>query len=222
VSVTGIVLAGGRSSRFGGSKLDEELDGTPILARAIDAVAMIADEVLVAGGHELPGLVPDGGGNRPTIRLVADAEPFAGPLAALAGALDQATGELAIVVGGDMPRLVPEVLQAMLERLAAQPAEAIILGTPGEGKEGVTAIGETARRQVFPLAVDIGPAAAAARAAMREGGRAMQAVLDRLDVGRIPFAEWSALDPAAGTLLDVDARSDLDRIRALDGGGNVA
>jgi molybdopterin-guanine dinucleotide biosynthesis protein A len=219
VSVTGIVLAGGRSRRFGGSKLDEELDGTPILARAIHAVASIADEVLVAGPG-LPRVARRAKGAGPGVRLVVDEEPFAGPLVALAGALDQATGAAAIVVGGDMPRLEPEVLRAMVERLATASVEAVILEPPGE--RGVEPRREPGRRQVFPLALDVGMGVRAAQEVLRGGDRSLQAMLDRLDVVRIPLAEWSLLDPAGATLLDVDTRADLDRIRSSGRGPELA
>ena len=45
--VTGIVLAGGRSTRFGGDKLAAEIGGRPLLHLAIEAVAGVVDEVVV-------------------------------------------------------------------------------------------------------------------------------------------------------------------------------
>jgi molybdopterin-guanine dinucleotide biosynthesis protein A len=127
VSVTGIVLAGGRSSRFGGAKLEAELDGVALVQHAIAALARVADEVLVAGPAP-PGSMVDIAGDRVPMRSIADRVPFEGPLAALAGALEAARGEIAVVAGGDMPRLVPEVLRAMVDHMAAGRFDAVILG----------------------------------------------------------------------------------------------
>ena len=54
--VSAIVLAGGRSSRFGADKLAASMDGRPLLQHAIDAVARVADEVIVvlAAGARRP------------------------------------------------------------------------------------------------------------------------------------------------------------------------
>jgi len=44
-----IVLAGGRSSRFGSDKLAADLDGTTLLAATIGTLADVVDDVVVAG-----------------------------------------------------------------------------------------------------------------------------------------------------------------------------
>jgi molybdopterin-guanine dinucleotide biosynthesis protein A len=41
----GIVLAGGRSTRFGSDKLAASLDGVPLVRRAVDALAAVTDGV---------------------------------------------------------------------------------------------------------------------------------------------------------------------------------
>lgn len=195
-SVTGIVLAGGRAAQFGSDKLGAALDGMPLLDRAIAAVSEVADEVLVAG--------PPDGRTVPGIEVVPDGEPFGGPLAGLAGALGQTASELALVVAGDMPRLVPGVLAAMLDRLAAEPAlDAVILAVPG-----------APGRQVLPLAVRVGPAAVAARARLESGDRSLRALLADLSTFELPELAWHPLDPGRDTLADVDTPADLDRLRS--------
>jgi molybdopterin-guanine dinucleotide biosynthesis protein A len=200
--VTGIVLAGGAASRFGGPKLAAEVAGTSILALAIASVASMAEEVLVAG-PELPGDLAVGPGD---VRLVPDREPRAGPFSALAGALRQAAGDRAIVVGGDMPRLVPAVLRAMLARLDVDPtSEAVLLAAPA---------GATGRRQVLPVALRIEAAARAAADARAAGDQSLRAFVDRLACSTIPVEAWLELDPDAMTVLDVDTPADLERLRS--------
>lgn len=201
--VTAIVLAGGRSSRFGSPKLAAELGGATLLERAIRAAASVADEIIVAGAPS-PGFAGENGAPIPA-RSVADEEQFAGPLAGLAGALRSSTTGLAIVVGGDMPGLIPAVLETMLERLATDAgADAVLLATPGA---------EPAPRQVLPLALDIAVASDAAQAAVEAGDRSLVRLLGRIRSVEIPAAEWLALDPTGQTLLDVDRPADLERIR---------
>lgn len=201
---TGIVLAGGRSARFGADKLTEPIDGQPLLDRAIAAVAAATDEVVVAGRTIAAASQP--------IRGVPDVEPFGGPLVALRGALREAHGTTAVVVGGDMPGLVADVLRAMLERLEEDRSiEAVILGRPGAG------VTPDEPRPVLPVVLRVEPAAAAADSALAEGQRSLQALLDHLAWSELTAATWLPLDPEARTLLDVDTPADLERIRAAKG-----
>jgi molybdenum cofactor guanylyltransferase len=211
---TGIVLAGGRSARFGRDKLGVDVDGRAILARAVDAVAAVTDGVLVAVAtlpeEFLAAAVP--------VALIHDRNPFAGPLAGLANVLGTAVdpdpvADLAIVVGGDMPRLVPEVLRAMLDRLDEDARiDAVLLGRPATELEA--AGDRPSRRSVLPLALRLEPARRASAAAMAAGHRSLHSLVDRLSHVELPAAAWLALDPEGTTLLDVDTRADLERIRS--------
>jgi molybdopterin-guanine dinucleotide biosynthesis protein A len=230
VSVTAIVLAGGRSSRFGSDKLAAQLDGGSVLAGTIRAIAPIADAVVVAGPAAGPtdglGLgparldpaalaTPGLDTEDPAVTFVADPEPFAGPLVALANALEHGMphfGDVAIVVGGDMPRLVASVLVRMLDVLDVDPTvDAVYLGRP----EAAIAVDPSApsARQVLPLAIRVKPATRAARVAVEAGRRSLQALLDEVAAVELPSTAWLPLDPGASTLVDVDTQADLDRLR---------
>lgn len=203
VGVTAIVLAGGRSSRFGSDKLAVELNGVSILERAMRAAGSVSDEVIVVGLPN-PSMVP-GGRPCPPLRAVPDDQPHAGPLAALVGALRETSTGLAIVVGGDMPELAPAVLEAMLEQLTSdEDLDAALLEGLGPAPP---------RRQVLPVALRVAPAAAAAAAAVQAGDRSLTRLVDRLRSAEIPAAAWLAIDPTGRTLLDVDRPVDLLRIR---------
>lgn len=202
---TAIVLAGGRSTRFGGDKLDVDIGGATVLDRSIEAVATIASEVIVAGREAqdwrpVPGMA---------IRAVADHEPFGGPLQALSGALAAVTSEAVLVVAGDMPTLVPAVLELLVRRLRDDEAvDAAVLADPHDSP----------RRQPLPLAIRVAPAKAAAAAALDAGDRSLVRLLDRLSVAEVPIDRWLPIDPEARSLLDVDVPADLDRLHrgALD------
>ncbi|HEX3266107.1 MAG TPA: NTP transferase domain-containing protein [Candidatus Limnocylindrales bacterium] len=212
MTLTGIVLAGGRSSRFGSDKLAAPMAGSTILGATVGVLASLADGVIVAGAA-----LPDGfvGGDVP-VALVPDHEPFAGPLVALAGVLATSADDpddVAIVAAGDMPRLVPAVLHAMVAALQQRPTvEAVWLGLHEATIDRDDA--EPPRRQVLPLAIRVQPAARASREAVEAGQRSLQALVDRMAAIELPFAAWSALDPEEQTLLDVDTPGDLDRLRS--------
>jgi molybdenum cofactor guanylyltransferase len=199
LSVTGIVLAGGRSSRFRGagpgdlnatSKLDADLAGRTVLDRTIAAVAEACDEVFVVGR-------PAGG--RKDVAYLADDVAFEGPLAGLRVGLSAALGTDALVVGGDMPVLRPQVLRLLLARLTGSATAAVL----DDGSEP----------RPLPMAVRRDVALAAATAAIDAGDRSLRALLGRLDSVIVPMAAWRALDPHGDTLLDIDTPADLARAR---------
>jgi len=210
--ITGIVLAGGASRRFGSDKLLARLDGETLLARSIAAVEAVSDGVIVVG----PRLPPGFRGGKTPILHVHDPVPLGGPLVALAHALGMElepdpVDSLAIVVGGDMPRVVPAVLASMLGRLRSDPGlDAIILEAPGAEPP-----------QVLPIALRRAAATRVARSALDLEDRSLRSLVDRLPTAELPAATWRALDPSGTTLADVDRPADLERLRSDTGRGST-
>jgi len=107
--VTGVVLAGGRSSRFGRDKALLELDGETLLARAVRILRDLTGEVLVLGP-------PERAAQAPGARVIPDERPGDGPLPALATALRAMHGERMVAVATDMPLLNAALLTYLLDR----------------------------------------------------------------------------------------------------------
>jgi molybdenum cofactor guanylyltransferase len=186
-----IVLAGGRSSRFGRDKLAEPIDGRPMLEHVIAAVRRVATDVVVVAA-------PDGSPMLPSGTTVAhDPRAFEGPLAGLAtglAALDPGV-EQVIVVGGDMPTLVPAVLERLLSLIDR--AEAVVLADDA----GPRPLPMAARRSIVQPVTE---------RLLASGERRLRALLAELDtVVAIDPAVWRADDPAGETLRDVDVPGDL-------------
>jgi molybdopterin-guanine dinucleotide biosynthesis protein A len=218
----GIVLAGGRSSRYGADKLAAAMpDGRPLLAWTVAAVAEVCDTVVVV----VAPTAPTSSGLPSDVVTLRDTSPFEGPVSGLAVALDQLAGpdrptrptgragpardDIAVVVAGDMPTLVPAVLQALVDALVDALAPAVV-GVPPDCarlEAGLQRDGST--MAVFPFAVRRDPARGVAGAALAGGERRMRTVLGRLTTVVLPAAGWRLLDPAGSTLLDVDRPSDL-------------
>jgi molybdopterin-guanine dinucleotide biosynthesis protein A len=108
---TGVVLAGGRSSRLGRDKALLELNGETLLARAVRILASIVDEVIVLGPA-------DRADHASGARVIPDERPGDGPLPALATALREMRGERMIAVATDMPLLNPTLLRYVFDRSA--------------------------------------------------------------------------------------------------------
>jgi molybdopterin-guanine dinucleotide biosynthesis protein A len=200
--VTGaVVLAGGRSRRFGRDKLAVALpDGRTVLEHAIEAVAAVAGVVAVVVHQDGEGLALPG-----ATHVVPDPEPYGGPLVGLATGLATLSDDVVIVVGGDMPALVPAVLARMAERLRSDESIAAVRLELGDESPGMP----PPLVPTLPCAVRRLPALEAARAALAENDRRLRGLFERLAVGVVSQVEWRADDPAGRTLLDVDRPEDL-------------
>ncbi|MES2209980.1 MAG: molybdenum cofactor guanylyltransferase [Chloroflexota bacterium] len=191
--VTGIILAGGRSSRFGSDKLAFEIDGRTMLRRAVDAMAQVTPRIIVvlAPGTERPSSAA----LDPRVEAVHDPTPFEGPLAGLAVGLDAVRTSIALVAGGDMPRMVP----AVLRRLAS---------TAGPDRPAVTL--EVPRRvQPLPMAMLVEFARPAVAALLRADERSLRALLREMKAASLPAPVWLSLDPAGDTVVDIDRPTDI-------------
>ena len=93
--LTGILLAGGSSSRFGSPKELARFEGETLADRAWRLLGEVCDERLAVGGDGL-------------------ADPGTGPVAAIAVGLRAATHELAVVIPVDMPLLAADALRLLV------------------------------------------------------------------------------------------------------------
>jgi molybdopterin-guanine dinucleotide biosynthesis protein A len=199
VPVTGIVLAGGRSTRFGADKLAVDVGGRPLLHRAILAVATVSDEIVVVIGSDgaRPRLPSDAGGK---VRVVRDAVADGGPLAGLASGLAAARGRLAIMVGGDQPSLSPAVLGELL----------LWLGRDGDGPPlDAVALVEDRLLRPLPAALRVATVRPIVEMLLEAGSRSLLGLFERLRVGTLEPERWRILDPDGASLRDVDTPDDL-------------
>lgn len=198
-----IILAGGRSRRFGGDKLRARLgDGRSVLAHAVDGAAAVADElvVVVAPGADRPDGLPGG------VVLVHDPEPEGGPLMGLAAGLEAATGAIVLVVGGDMPALEPSVLRLLIAVLEKDPK------VDGARLE----VSDATRASVLPCVVRRNAARRACGEALAAGDRRLRGAIEGLATTVVAAGQWRILDPVGRTLLDIDHPTDLAALEGRD------
>jgi molybdopterin-guanine dinucleotide biosynthesis protein A len=147
--------------------------------------------VLAPGGPEppMPADMP--------VRFARDAVAGEGPLEGAYAGLLAVTTELAVLVAGDMPELVPAVLDEMLGVARERSADAAVL------RDGD-------RFRPLPSVVRVTPAVAWAETLLHRGRRRLRDLLAELDAAVVEEATWHALDPERRTLVDVDEPQDLD------------
>ena len=192
-SVTGLVLAGGRSSRFGSDKLVAPYEGVPLVHHAVMRLAEVCDDVVVVLAPDAQIDLPPG------VRATHDPTEGEGPLAGLhQGLMAAVRSDAVVVAGGDMPDLQPPVLRTMLAMLADAGVDAVALD------DGVGA-------RPLPCVLRTWPAADAVHTLLHAGRRRLRDVLDAWRTAVIDAPTWTALDPERRTLRDVDTPGDLAR-----------
>jgi len=108
--VTGVIQAGGKSTRMGGRpKALIELGGRRIVERVLSALVPAVDDVLIV--TNTPELYAFLG-----LPMVADVYPDHGSLGGIYSGLTAAPGQAAFTVACDMPFLHPEVVKLVVAR----------------------------------------------------------------------------------------------------------
>ena len=190
--MTGIVLAGGTSRRFGRDKLEEPIEGEPMLHRAIHAVAPLCHEILVSVPFD--GDAPSTPEDVAAV-LVREQRPDEGPLIGLWTALGEASYPLALVVAGDMPFMSGEALGLLVDGLQDTASSVVVLADGDIVRPLPCAVRATSRQRLQEL--------------IAAGERRLRTLVWEFPLATVPEGSWRALDPSGGSLRDIDRPEDL-------------
>lgn len=107
-AIDAIVLAGGKSSRFGSDKASALLRGRPLLQWVVSALDEVCGRIVVvrASGQVLPEFT-----TRSEVRVVEDLYEARGPLAGLVAGFSGVTSEICFATACDVPLLQPELVR---------------------------------------------------------------------------------------------------------------
>jgi molybdenum cofactor guanylyltransferase len=189
--LTGILLVGGASRRFGSPKALAELDGETLAARAWRTLGAVCDERLAFGKH--------GDGLALPFDLVDDRSDVRAPLAGLVAGLRAARNELSVVLPVDVPLIRAEQLRQLADNCldAAVPQTGPLPGayrkTALQALESGLAGGELAIREALvELEVQVVELDPQTLANIND-----RSDLDRLRIEIVPFAREHAAGFAA-------------------------
>lgn len=196
-AVAGIILAGGRSARFGENKAMASLGGKPMIARVLEAIRPAVRSVLVVAKDTKPYLFLEG----PTVRLVKDRwRPFH-PLAGLRTGLEISPCRLSFVCACDMPLIRAPLIEFMAGR--AEGWEAVVPRFKGRTQP---LCGLYSRECLKVLE--------------RRAWERSSSLLDFLGMVRTRFLDekdMAAADPGGLSFTDLDTREDYRRVRREHG-----
>jgi len=103
LKMTGILLAGGKSTRMGTNKAFLELDGQTLVERSLSVLQNTFVEVLISSNQ--PEFYPYG------VRIIPDIFPEMGPLSGLHACLQAASFDQCFFVACDMPFLQEDLIR---------------------------------------------------------------------------------------------------------------
>jgi len=200
--VTGVVLAGGGATRFGGAaKGLARVGGDRIIDRVAGALGAVCDELLLVAN------APDAAAWLPGVRLARDVLPGLGSLGGLHAALAHAGGAAVVVVAWDMP-FVPASLLAALRDAGAAGATAVV----PESDDGPE-----------PLCAYYGPACRrVAEALLGAGERRARALGEAVGARRLGVREVARHGDPRVLFWNVNTPDDLAAAEAVVPGAKVA
>jgi molybdopterin-guanine dinucleotide biosynthesis protein A len=181
--VTGLILAGGRSRRFGEDKASYVVGGRTMLEHVYHAVRGVADQLYVSvrdSDAMLPIPVP----------VVVDRVVDSGPLGGLEAGLSAASTPWVLVVACDMPFVTEGVLRRLVD--ACGPDESAVVARSPDGRTQPLCACYNA--EVLPVV----------RRALASGRLPIHELLKRLP--RLTY-----VDVPAGALRNINAPADLAR-----------
>jgi molybdopterin-guanine dinucleotide biosynthesis protein B/molybdopterin-guanine dinucleotide biosynthesis protein len=134
--VTGVIFAGGKSSRMGSDKAAIRIDGQPLLQRVSRALGQVCVHLLIAG--ERPDFAAA------DLPAIADIYPGSA-LGGLHNALTHAQTEWVLVLPCDMPHPSPQLLRTLLDQ--REGVQAVIPRT----RQGTEPLVACYRRDILPI-----------------------------------------------------------------------
>jgi molybdopterin-guanine dinucleotide biosynthesis protein A len=199
-----IILAGGRSSRMGQPKAALRFGPATIIERLIAELYPAFDELIVVAAPSATETFAADELLRvwlPRIRLLRDADTFAGPVPALIHGLRAARNPLAFVCSCDLPLIRAKVARALCTMTGD--FDVVVPAIAGKSQPLCAAYRQTAADKIEDLA--------------RRGNSRLTAIVDQLDCRRIAEAELQRIDPDLRSFLNVNTPADYARALAAAG-----
>ena len=199
--VTGVILAGGMSTRLGRDKAVEPLAGQPLIGRVLSMLSDVTDTSVVvvndeARGAELP--LPE------DVDVAVDAYPDSGSLGGIFTGLQAASADWALVVACDMPFLNPTLLARMLELRTDHDVIVPVLDGRPEPTHALYS------KACLPHMEE----------RLQHGKLKITGFYEDVRVRYITEDEVNLLDPDRLSFFNVNTQDDLDRAKALVAAGH--
>jgi len=198
LTITSIILAGGRSSRLGREKLAEVIAGKSLIERAISSLSSLSQEILIVVSQQQA---------RSSLSLytcaeaktVVDLDSGRGSLIGIYTGLVHSANFLNLVVACDMPFLNLDLLRYMVN---ISPGFDVVIPRIGDQMEPLHAV--YSRNCIGPMEKQI-----------KQGNLKITGFFDSLKVKYVGKEELDRFDPERLSFFNINTEADLKKARVL-------
>jgi molybdenum cofactor guanylyltransferase len=202
LDISCIILAGGKSIRFGHDKILEKINNTSLLDQVISHLEPISKDIIIVTANEraFTHLA-----NRKNIRIVNDIIPGMGSLGGIYTGLVESKTQYNLVVAADMPFLNESLLRYMMSV-----AEGYDITLPHVNKwfEPLHAI--YSKNCIEP-----------AKTIMDQGIRVIVELFKYVKVRYVEAEEIDRYDPQHLSFFNINTQQDMERALKINGGTDV-
>jgi len=188
--LTGAILAGGKSLRYGRNKALEVIRGKSLIEHAVASLCRLCDPVLMVANDLTLYL-------HLRVVLVQDAIPEQGPLGGIYTALLFSPHPWILAKATDMPLLVEDLARMML---TLREGHDVVLPTLNDRYEPLLAL--YSRRCLAPVA-----------AALEKGERKIVSFFPKVRVKVLPEADWRTVDPEGLSFSNINTPQHLEQLQ---------
>jgi molybdenum cofactor guanylyltransferase len=194
LETTGIILAGGYSSRFGSDKAVAKLDGVSLMNHTAQRLGEVCATLIAVAR---PNQDTNGW---PTVRLVIDDEEMPeGPLRGIYAGLNVCTTQWAFAVACDAPLVRPELLRFLLRHIKPE-VQAVVTRWDGH-LQPLVALYSVSCVDIFLQL-------------LKAGERSPRRALESIPHTVVDEDEWRSFDPEGTSFVNVNTAEDLHRLTA--------
>ncbi|MGD9147881.1 MAG: molybdenum cofactor guanylyltransferase [Anaerolineae bacterium] len=195
-----VILAGGQSRRLGIDKSLLEVEGQPLLARTVQTLSALSDDLIVVANETARYRSLDLG-----VRFVADDKRGMGSLMGIYSGLKAARSSHALAVACDMPFLSLPLLHYMVP--LAKGNDVVIPRRNGL----VEPLHSIYGKDCLPFMAEL----------LDQGRRKITAFFPQVRVRYVEEPELAAFDPSYRSFVNVNTLEDWETVQRLLGEGNL-
>ena len=199
MDISCIILAGGKSIRFGHDKVLERIGNTSLLEQVISHVEPISKDIIIVTAKERTFAQL---ANHPKVKIVNDILPGKGSLGGIYTGLIKSESFYNLVVAADMPFLNESLLRYMIK---VADGYDFILPHVNTWYEPLHAI--YSRNCIDPI-----------RYILDEGKKVIVELFNYVKVRYVEAKEIDQFDPNHLSFFNINTREDLERAKKITGG----
>ncbi|MFO7773328.1 MAG: molybdenum cofactor guanylyltransferase [Dehalococcoidia bacterium] len=195
MSITSIILAGGRSLRLGQNKALQAIDGKSLIQWVVDRLSILSTEIIIATAHgeEIPC--------SSTVKITTAADIYVGkgPLGGIHSGLTASSSPRSIVVSCDTPFVSVGLLEYMTQIC---PAFDIVVPRIQDKIEPLCAL--YSRKCLAPI-----------QELLEQDERQIRKLFSMVKVKYVEEDEVNSFDPEHLSFFNINSQADLDRAREI-------